>query len=231
MKKTIAIGLLVLIAASSVYSQSTEEQREQRAEEETRTFRADHQMQSRVGEMLRRFFGDRGRDGIGDVRLGDIQALAARASVLEQQVRYVNKARFMSVMMPGLGHFGVDRTPEGVLFVAADVALMAGSIIGVHFTLPASVRFDETGTSGIDYFTAPYSQIETAWKALSFEDLLPASGIMAAGGLVSGLLRMWAAADAARAARENIRTGAVEFEPRPFMFLERRLGMGFGVRY
>ena len=229
MKKTIAIVLLVLMTGVFAFGQSEAEGRRDlggAAEAEM-----DDAARARVGNMLRRFFGERGRDGIGEVQLGDIRALAARASVLEQQARYVNKARFLSLAMPGLGHFGVDKPLEGVLFVAADLAVMAGSIIGVHFTLPTSVRFEEAGTTGINYFTAPFGQIETAWKALSFEDLLPASGIMAAGGLVSGLLRMWAASDAAGAARENIRSGAVEFEPKPFMFLERRLGLGFGLRY
>lgn len=223
--KKIVVALLLLAILAPVFAQQGGMGREEDMEHEML------EVEREINDLLRNYFGRPGRASIGDVGLNDIRDLAARASVLEQQRRYIAKARLSSFAMPGLGQFATDRDLEGVLFLAGDLVVAAGTIVGVHFTLPATVRFDATGATGLNYFTNSYANIETAWKALSFEQLLPAAGVMTAGSIVSGLLRWWSSSHAAEAARENIADGSVTFEPRPYLFLGRRLGLGVGLRY
>lgn len=151
---------------------------------------------------------------LGRLEVGELLDLAGAISVYQQQRRYVASSALKSAMIPGSGQFKNDETGRGILFLAAEILVSAGTLVGSYFLLPESVQF-----SSLNYFTDDFADIESAWKGLSFADLLPSIGVSAAGSIASGAIRMFAARDAADIARRRIAGGVVTFDPRPFSIL------------
>ena len=110
----------------------------------------------------------------------------------------------------------------------ADTAVAAGTLLGVYFLLPQDLRFNQ-----LDYFNTSYSDIKNRWESHTFMDLLPAIGVMAGGGLVSGALRVLSAKRAGKAARRNIEEGNITFEPKVMLssYGAAAVGLGIGVKY
>jgi len=162
---------------------------------------------------------------LGGLTVGDLIRLAARVSVAEQKARYVQRARAASRFVPGIGQFMTGDSLGGSLFLAGDIALMAGTIVGAYVLLPANVQF-----SSINYLNDPLGTIRSRWESNSISDYLPSCGIMIGGMIVKAVLGHLAAEEAAKNARRNIAEGKVTFTPN-FEFLGRGLGMGMRMRY
>jgi hypothetical protein len=146
---------------------------------------------------------------IGALTVGDLAQVAARLSVASQRLAYVNRAAISSMIMPGAGQFMTGDTLGGVLFMTGNLALVAGTLAGVYFLLPADLQF-----TSLDYYTAPFSTIKATYESHSMQEYLPAAGVMAGGMLARALLAHVSARLATEEARENIAKGKVTFQPR-----------------
>jgi len=164
-------------------------------------------------------------DQLGALTVGDLIRLGERISVAEQNARYVEKARAASQMFPGVGQFMTGDTVGGSLFLAGDVALMTGMLIGAYALLPSNVQF-----SSLNYFGDPTGTIRSRWESNSISDYLPSAAVMLGGMIVKAVVGHFAAEDAARRARENIAAGKVTFTPN-LEFLGRGVGAGMRMRF
>ena len=162
---------------------------------------------------------------LGTVTMADLAKLADRLSIAQQKLQYVQRARRASFMVPGAGQFMTGDTLGGSLFLAGDVAVAAGTLLGAYFLLPSNVQF-----SNLDYLDASLSSIGNTWQSNSIVSYLPSVGVLLAGAVVKGILRHISAVSAAREARENIADGKVTFTPR-FDFDRHGFGMGWMMRY
>ena len=109
----------------------------------------------------------------------------------------------------------------GIGFLALDLAVIAGTIVGAYYLLPADLRLDR-----IDYFGNNFAAINNAWCSHSFTDFLPAFAALMGGMVVDQTIRHWSAAAARRGAARAIDDGRVQVTP--------RIGtgfMGFNVAY
>jgi hypothetical protein len=162
---------------------------------------------------------------IGSLTVGELVKAAERVSLASQKIRYVQRARMASMMLPGTGQFMTGDALGGSLFLAADLAVMAGTMIGAYYLLPASVQF-----MSFDYMNRPMMDIHTAWLTNSISSYLPSIGVMAGGMVLKGVLGHFAAQGAAIRARANIADGKVTFSPR-IGFFDSGFGMGMMMRY
>jgi TM2 domain-containing membrane protein YozV len=161
---------------------------------------------------------------LGNVTVGDVQALMMRVSLAAQKVAYVQRAGIASLMVPGAGQFMTGNPGSGALFATGGLAVFAGTLIGAYYLLPPSVQFDK-----LDYLGAPISTLKSAWKANSIEAYLPSIGVMAGGMIVRLVLGTFAARDAVQDARKNVAAGKVTFRPSLGMW-SGMMGMGMGLR-
>jgi len=162
---------------------------------------------------------------LGALTVGDVVRLTARVSVAAQRVQYVQRARMASMMLPGVGQFMMGDPVGGSLFLAGDLALFAGTVLGTYFLLPANVQF-----GSLDYLNAPIATIKTTWEGNSLLSYLPSMGVMAGGMILQRILGHIAGANAAKDARMNIANGKVTFTP-SFGFTGRGFGMGMMMRF
>jgi hypothetical protein len=162
---------------------------------------------------------------LGTLTAADLVKLEERLSVAQQKLQYVQRARRTSFMIPGAGQFMTGDALGGSLFLAGDIAVVAGSLIGAYFLLPTSVQFDN-----LDYLNAPLSTIETTWKGNSVLSYLPSFGVLLGGAILKGVLGHISAVSAAREARQNIADGKVTFTP-SFDFDRHGFGMGMRMRF
>jgi hypothetical protein len=162
---------------------------------------------------------------IGTLTGADLAKLADRLSIARQKVRYVQRARAASFMLPGAGQFMTGDTLGGSLYLAGDVVLEAGILIGAYFLLPTNVQF-----TNLDYLNAPLGTISSAWQSNSVVAYLPSIGVLVGGAIVKGILRHVSSAGAAREARQNIVDGKVTFAPK-FDFDRHGFGMGMMMQY
>lgn len=176
-------------------------------------------------EAIEEFVRENADEEAGSITIGEYRSLMAKLSVLRQESAYVSKTAGSSFFMPGSGHIMNDAVGQGILFGAGGVIISAGTLVGAYFLLPESVQFTE-----LNYFTDPFAEIETAWKALSFTDLLPSLGVLAGGGLIDMIYRGIVAKNAAELARERIDSGAKEFEPEFGLILSGGMPM-VGMRH
>ena len=150
-----------------------------------------------------------GQEKLGDLDVAAMVSLRERLSIAAQKDEYVKAISLHSLALPGLGQFETGNTGSGFGFLALDLATIAGTLLGVYYSLPSDVRFDH-----IDYFRDSFSSISDAWNGHSIVDYLPALGVLLGGVVVDQVVRHWAASDAANAATRNIDQGAVTFTPR-----------------
>jgi hypothetical protein len=162
---------------------------------------------------------------LGTLTMGDLEKLMGRISVAQQKLQYVQRARRASFMTPGVGQFMTGDALGGSLFLAGDIAVVAGSIVGAYFLLPANVQFNS-----LDYLNAPLVNIHNAWQANSILSYLPSFGVLAGGAILRAALGHFSAVSAAHEARQNIADGKVTFAPN-FDFDRHRFGMGMMMRF
>jgi hypothetical protein len=162
-----------------------------------------------------------GPQKIGDLDVATFLSVRDRLSVAAQKDAFVVKTGVKSFLLPGLGQLELGNTGEGIGFLAADLVVIAGSLVGAYYLLPSDLRFDR-----IDYFSSNFSTINSAWTSHSFTDYLPAFGALMGGMVVDQTIRHWSAARARREAATAIDEGRVTFTPRVGIGF-----MGFDVAY
>ena len=169
--------------------------------------------------------GDRDRQ-LGALTIGELQELLGRLSVARQKTAFIARSRAMSMMMPGLGELVNKDKVGGALFMTADLALLAGTVLGAYFLLPANVRFDQ-----LDYFYGSFRNIRDTWESNSFMDYLPSLGVLVGGGLLKAILGGISAGHAEKLARRNIAEGKITFEPQLMLPPHGPMGMGWGMSW
>lgn len=156
---------------------------------------------------------------LGTLTVGDLEKLAGRVSIVVQKIQYVQKVRRASFLLPGAGQFMTGDALGGSLFLAGNLAIVTGTLIGAYFLLPTNVQFRD-----LDYFHAPLGSIRTAWESNSFTDYLPSIGVLAGGMVLKAVLGHFSAVNAESEARTSIAEGKVTFTPNLDVF-----GRGFGM--
>ena len=163
---------------------------------------------------------------LGELTGERVEQLAGRLSIARQKDAYVARAQAMSFMSPGMGQFVTKEYGAGALFLGADLAVAAGTLVGAYFLLPEELQFKH-----LDYLNTSYSTIRNRWESQSFVDLLPTLAVLAGGGLVKGVLGGFSAKHAGNAARRNIEQGRVTFEPNLLLLPHGPMMMGMGLKY
>jgi len=162
---------------------------------------------------------------LGTLTVGDLEKLAGRVSIVVQKIEYVQKVRRASFMFPGAGQFMEGDAAGGTAFLAGNLAIVTGTLIGAYFLLPTNVQFRD-----LDYFHAPLGSIRTAWEGNSLVDYLPSIGVFAGGMILRAVLGHFSAENAESEARASIAEGKVTFTPNLDVFYRGGLGLGLGVR-
>jgi len=164
---------------------------------------------------------------IGSMTVGDLEKLEGQLSVAIQKEAYVRRAAMASFRLPGVGQLRTGDTLGGALFLTGDLAVVAGTLVGAYFLLPANVQF-----GSLDYLNAPFSTIETTWKANTLAEYLPSIAVAAGGSVAQMLLRVWSARQAEADARAAVQSGKVTFQPELVPLVgPMGQGMGAGVRF
>lgn len=146
---------------------------------------------------------------IGEFTLNEMKEVALDLSIPFQKMQFVKNSKIASAVLPGIGQYMNNDPLSGTLFLISSIALTAGTLIGAYYLLPDELRFES-----LDYFSDSRSTIRERWENQSFEDLLPTMGVMAAGFLVNGVIRLFSAAHAGKLAQKNIAEGKIQFEPK-----------------
>lgn len=163
---------------------------------------------------------------LGTLTVGDLEKLAGRVSVVVQKIQYVQKVRRASFLLPGAGQFMQGDTLGGTAFLAGNLAIVTGTLIGAYFLLPANVQFRD-----LDYFHAPLGSIRSAWESNSLVDYLPSIGFLAGGMILRAVLGHFSAENAESEARASIAEGKVTFTPNLDVFYRGGLGVGMRMGY
>jgi hypothetical protein len=167
-----------------------------------------------------------GEGELGALTYAQLREAAERLSVARQKDRFVARSKALSLMMPGSGQFLNKDYGSGAGFLAADLALLAGTLVGAYYLLPSDLRFDQ-----LDYFHDPFDDIHDAWRDHSFTDYLPSLAVLAGGGVLKAILGQLSSAHAGRLARRNIDAGKIRFEPNLLAMPDGGMMMGLGWRY
>jgi len=218
MKKWFVLLLMVTVAGTTVFAGSpgSSEMMEHHP-----VWGAEQQL---LEQQLEAVLAGKGSSVLGDLTVGEAQDLLGEISIAYQKAAYVSKSRGASMMLPGLGQFMNGDPGMGALFLSLDLAAGVGTLLGAYFLLPDELQFDQ-----LNYFTAPFSAIESAWEGQSFVDLLPSLGVLAGGGVVLAILRGVSSNHAARLAEEKIAAGEITFEPKLSILPGGPGAMGFGM--
>ncbi len=149
-----------------------------------------------------------GQSQLGTMTVAELQRIAGQISIAIQKEEYVRRAGAASMMLPGLGQFRTGDSLNGSLFLAGDIVLFAGTLVGAYFLLPSNVQF-----ASMDYLNTPLSSIRSTWESNTIIDYAPAIGVAAAGMAAQMLLRWISSRNAREDARQAVESGKVTFEP------------------
>jgi hypothetical protein len=163
---------------------------------------------------------------LGTLSYGELRELAGRLSVARQKDRFVARSRAMSFMMPGSGQMLNKDYGSGAAFLAVDLTVAAGTLIGAYYLLPGDLQFGQ-----LNYFRDPFNKISRAWEGHSFADYLPSMAVLAGGGLAKAILGRLASSHAGKLARRNIDGGKIAFEPDLLLLPDGGMMMGLGWSY
>ena len=219
MKRWFVLALMVVLSWSAVADDDSDGRGEGR-----HGHKSDY-----LGEEIEMILGRLGNRAIGDLTVNELTGIYERMSIAIQKEGYVRKSKAMSAMVPGFGQFMNGDTLGGILYLTADVAVAAGSMIGAYFLLPSELQF-----TSLNYFNESHSTIKAFWESQSIEDLLPAMGVAAGGSLVHMLLRIFASKHAAELAHQNIADGKIAFDAKiepQLLVAADGLGLGVSISY
>jgi hypothetical protein len=170
---------------------------------------------------------------IGTMTVGDMEKLAGQISIAIQKEQYVRRAGMASMMLPGMGQFKTGDSLNGSLFLAGDIAVFAGTLLGAYFLLPSNVQL-----ASMDYLNTPLSSIRTTWESNTLSEYGPSIAVAVGGMAVQMLLRWVSARNAREDARQAIDNGKVTFQPELVPLFGPMgpggmygMGMGMGFRW
>jgi hypothetical protein len=172
-----------------------------------------------VAEAVASLAKERGDSELGSATIDDFETAVARLSIALQQEAWIHGSAMASMAVPGLGQLMNHDALGGTLYLAADVAVKAGALVGAYFLLPDNLQ--------VNWFTTTMGDLETAYRANRPIDYLPSLGILAAGAVVDMVLGHVSARGAARLAEKSVVDGTKSFEP---VLITSGTGLGFGMR-
>jgi len=146
---------------------------------------------------------------IGEFTLNEMKELALDLSIPFQKMQFVKNSKTASAVLPGIGQYMNNDPLSGTLFLISSIAVTAGTLIGAYYLLPDELRFDS-----LDYFGDSRATIKERWENQSSNDLMPTMGVMVAGFVVNGVIRLFSTAHAGKLAQKNIAEGKIQFEPK-----------------
>lgn len=163
------------------------------------------------------------RQELKDRKLGDLTGAESfriqdRLSVALQKDIFVWKTSQASLIFPGAAQFRTGHNLEGAGFVAANLGILAGTLVAAYQLLPQDLKMDYPGNS--------LSYIDSKWKGHSLNDYLPSLGVLALGMVAEAGIHVWAYESGKAEAKEYVDQGKVNFEPQ-FNFT----GLGINMRY
>ena len=185
-----------------------------------------------IHEAMGAFLEEHRETAIGDITFGDIESYMAEISVPLQEAAYVRRMSSASRMAAGAGQFRAGDALSGSLFLIADLAVAAGTLVGAYFLLPRELQFDR-----LDYFTSTHTQIKDAWQSAkesaTLSSVLPMAGVIAGGTVLHKLLTAWSGKHAAGLAEKNIESGKVTFEPHALIMMSPggHAGLAMGLKF
>lgn len=160
-------------------------------------------------EELDDWVGARSTVKVSDLTVGDLKALADIRSIDRQEARYVHGSAVASFLIPGLGQFKTGDVWAGTWNLVGHTALIGATVYGVWTLLP-----DDVKAGGLSH-DARRDLMRGYWTN-DFGKIAPAVGVAAGGVALSLAFRFWSASDAGTRAEENLKSGAVAFEPALF---------------
>ncbi|MBN1686805.1 MAG: hypothetical protein JW852_09130 [Spirochaetales bacterium] len=167
---------------------------------------------------------------ISDLTFGEVDELLKRLSVPMQEAAYVKASKTASLLMPGKGQFMNEDILSGLLFMTADIAVAAGTLVGSYFLLPAELRFEN-----LDYFNTPFVEIEAAWtsagESATLKDSLAYMGVWTGGMILHHIIAGFSAGHAGKLAQQRIDEGIVRFEPVTSFSGHPHFGFGGRMRF
>lgn len=168
---------------------------------------------------------------LGTMTVADLEKLAGEISIAIQKDQYVRDAGRASMILPGTGQLRTGDTTGGALFLAGDVVLFAGTLLGAYFLLPSNVQL-----SSMSYLGAPLSSIRSTWGSNTLGDYIPSIAVVAGGMAAQMLLRWISSRNAEDGARRAITSGKVTFQPQLVPLLgplssDGKPGFGIGLRW
>lgn len=147
-----------------------------------------------------------------DLRLSELslaQALELSEYFARQDAEesFLKRAEYSTYLLPGLGHLQAQDKVGGVLFMAGDILLSAGILLGFHALLPPSVQMQN-----LDYMTSSHHDIEQAWNNLTLKSMLPSIGVAVLGVILKQTYKSFVSSHAKEQAEKVLREGRVQFE-------------------
>ncbi len=175
---------------------------------------------SPVAEAVAALAKERGDSQLGAATVADVETAVARLSIALQQEAWIHGSALASMAIPGLGQYLNHDALGGTLYLAADIAVKAGALVGAWFLLPDNLQ--------VNWFTTSIGGLETAFRANRPIDYLPSLGVLAAGAVVDMVLGHLSARGAARLAEKNVLDGTISFEP---VLITSGKGLGLGMKF
>ncbi len=145
---------------------------------------------------------------LGEISVAELQPYRERIALAVQKDQYVARLAARSYLMPGYAQFATGDGAGGAAYLAGNIALTAGALVGFYVFLPNDLKFDR-----LDYLDTSLSGIRNAWQAHSIRDYLPAFGVMMACVVADQGLRYLASRSAVDVARNAVDSGKAKLEP------------------
>ncbi|MEI6385080.1 MAG: hypothetical protein WCQ50_00485 [Spirochaetota bacterium] len=155
-----------------------------------------------------------------ELTLAERAQLSDALSIKRQEGMYVMRAGMASFAIPGLGQFMTGKPLEGSLFMVTEAGIMGATMAGAWYLMPADLRLS----------IGSRSTMRTYMLSGNMTKALPVMGVMAGGMTLSLVDALISSNMAAAGAREDLKSGAVKFEPR-LMSSHSGMGMGFGIGF
>lgn len=134
-------------------------------------------------------------------------ALAGAASIALQESAYVHRAALASLMMPGAGQVLTGNYGLAAVHAGGQLLIAGAALAGVWYLTPSNLL--DLSLSMADRKTAVRAYLNKD----RIGEILPTMAVVAGSMTLTAINRLVAAHQAAGAARDNLASGKVSFEP------------------
>lgn len=132
-----------------------------------------------------------------ELTLEEYVKLNETLSIKMQEQRYIHKTAAHSAFIPGTGQFSNGDILSGSMFLAADLAIIGGTLYGMSILKP----------EGHDFY------VDGEFDTEVMMDTLPALGVLTGGITLAIINRVLSSSSAEQAAIQRVESGEVVFTP------------------